>query len=77
MRWLCLLLITFSASALAAVATHTDVAKRIVALSPHTVELLYAIGAGDAIVATTDFADYPDAAKQIPAYRRQLRRTVG
>lgn len=60
MRWCCLVLLMFSVSAVA------DVAKRIVALSPHTVELLYAIGAGDAIVATTDFADYPEAAKQIP-----------
>ncbi|MGL4615273.1 MAG: cobalamin-binding protein [Shewanella sp.] len=41
-------------------------AKRIVALSPHSVEMLYAIGAGDAIVATTDYADYPEAAKHIP-----------
>jgi len=41
-------------------------AKRIIALSPHAVEMLYAIGAGEAIVATTDFADYPEAAKNIP-----------
>jgi len=41
-------------------------AKRIVALSPHSVEMLYAIGAGDAIVAATDYADYPEAAKHIP-----------
>ncbi len=41
-------------------------AQRIIALSPHAVEMLYAIGAGDAIVATTDYADYPEAAKKIP-----------
>ncbi len=41
-------------------------ADRIVALSPHAVEMLYAIGAGDRIIATTDHADYPEAAKQIP-----------
>ena len=41
-------------------------AQRIVALSPHAVEMLYAIGAGDNIVATTDHADYPEAARQIP-----------
>ncbi|MBU1392505.1 MAG: cobalamin-binding protein [Gammaproteobacteria bacterium] len=41
-------------------------AKRIIALSPHAVEMLYAIGAGDKIVATTDYADYPEAAKKIP-----------
>ncbi|KFZ39042.1 ABC transporter substrate-binding protein [Shewanella mangrovi] len=39
---------------------------RIVALAPHAVELLYAIGAGDEIVAATEFADYPQAAKAIP-----------
>ncbi|QSX35390.1 cobalamin-binding protein [Shewanella avicenniae] len=39
---------------------------RIVALAPHAVELLYAIGAGDEIVAASDFADYPAAAKAIP-----------
>ncbi|MDT3306121.1 cobalamin-binding protein [Shewanella vaxholmensis] len=43
-----------------------DPAKRIIALSPHAVEMLYAIGAGDAIVAATDYADYPEAAKKIP-----------
>lgn len=41
-------------------------AKRIIALSPHAVEMLYAIGAGDTIVAVTDYADYPEAAKKIP-----------
>lgn len=41
-------------------------AKRIVALAPHIVELLYAIGAGDTIVGTTEYADYPEAAKTIP-----------
>jgi vitamin B12 transport system substrate-binding protein len=40
-------------------------AQRIIALSPHSVELLYALGIGDRILATTDFADYPDAAKKI------------
>ena len=41
-------------------------AKRIIALSPHAVEMLYAVGAGQNIVATTDYADYPEAAKAIP-----------
>lgn len=39
---------------------------RIVALAPHLVENLYAIGAGANIVGTTDFADYPEAALNIP-----------
>jgi vitamin B12 transport system substrate-binding protein len=40
-------------------------AQRIVALSPHSVELLYALGIGNRILATTDYADYPQAAKKI------------
>lgn len=43
----------------------TDYPKRIIALSPHAVELLYAIGAGDSIVGTITHADYPKAAQQI------------
>ena len=39
--------------------------KRIIALAPHLVESLYAIGAGDQIIATTSHADYPEAAKNI------------
>ena len=40
--------------------------ERVIALSPHAVELIFELGAGDRIVATTDFADYPEAAKAIP-----------
>ena len=39
----------------------------ILALSPHVVEMLFAIGAGDQIIATTDHSDYPEAAKSIPS----------
>ena len=42
------------------------VAERIIALSPHAVEMLYAIGAGDKIVGTVEYADYPKAALDIP-----------
>ncbi|MEC4724952.1 cobalamin-binding protein [Shewanella sp. D64] len=41
-------------------------AKRVIALSPHAVEMLYAIGAGETILATTDHADFPAAALDIP-----------
>lgn len=41
-------------------------AQRIVALAPHIVESLFDIGAGDRIVATVDFADYPAQALNIP-----------
>lgn len=40
--------------------------QRIIALSPHAVEMLYAIGAGDKIIATISHADYPEQAKSIP-----------
>ena len=41
-------------------------AMRIIALSPHAVEMLFAIGAGDRIVGTVEYADYPEAALAIP-----------
>ena len=41
-------------------------AQRIIALAPHAVELVYMLGAGDRIVGTTEYADYPEAAKNIP-----------
>lgn len=41
-------------------------AKRIVALTPHIVENLYAVGAGEQIVGAVEFSDYPSVAKTIP-----------
>ena len=41
-------------------------ARRIVSLAPYLTELLYAAGAGDAIVGTSEFSDYPAAARDIP-----------
>ena len=41
-------------------------AKRILSLAPHLTELLFAAGAGDAIVGTVEYSDYPEAAKRIP-----------
>jgi len=41
-------------------------AERIVSLSPHITELLFAAGAGDHIVGTVRFSDYPDRAETIP-----------
>jgi len=40
-------------------------AKRIVSLAPHVTETLFAIGAGERIVGTVDYSDYPEAAKKI------------
>jgi vitamin B12 transport system substrate-binding protein len=39
--------------------------QRIIALAPHIVESLYAIGAGQQIIGTTAHADYPQAAQDI------------
>lgn len=39
--------------------------QRIIALAPHIVESLYAIGAGQQIIGTTAYADYPEAAEGI------------
>ncbi|MDQ6996519.1 MAG: cobalamin-binding protein [Mariprofundus sp.] len=40
--------------------------ERILALSPHACEMLYAIGAGDEIVGAVDYCDYPEAATHLP-----------
>jgi iron complex transport system substrate-binding protein len=39
---------------------------RIVSLTPATTEILFAIGAGDRVVATTDFDDFPPEAVELP-----------
>ena len=70
-------LVAFTLSATAAVAitvvddagktvTLQSPAKRILSLAPHLTELLFAAGAGDAIVGTVEYSDYPVAAKRIP-----------
>lgn len=45
-------------------------AQRVVSLAPHITEQLFAIGAGARIVGTTEYADYPPAAQQIPRVAR-------
>ncbi|MEZ9235937.1 cobalamin-binding protein [Shewanella sp. 10N.286.52.A9] len=61
-------------------ATPQKTAKRVIALSPHAVEMLFAIGAGETIVATTDHADFPEEAKAIPSiggyYGIQMERVI-
>ncbi len=41
-------------------------AKRIVTLAPHATEMLYAAGAGDRLIGTVEYSDYPPAAKKVP-----------
>lgn len=40
--------------------------RRIIALSPHAAELVYAAGAGVQLVATVAHSDYPPAARELP-----------
>ncbi|MBL4942349.1 MAG: cobalamin-binding protein [Colwellia sp.] len=61
--------ITFSSIA----ETTTEHKPTIIALSPHIVEMLYDIGAGEQIIGTTAFADYPEQAKNIPVIGNYLR----
>lgn len=39
---------------------------RIVTLSPHLAELVFAVGAGDLLVGVTAYTDYPEAAAALP-----------
>ncbi|WP_116475699.1 cobalamin-binding protein [Zobellella maritima] len=43
-----------------------DEARRIISLTPHITEMLYAIGAGEQIVATDAASDYPAEARALP-----------
>ena len=45
----------------------------IIALAPHIVEMLYDIGAGEQIIGTTSFSDYPEQAKNIPIIGNYIR----
>jgi iron complex transport system substrate-binding protein len=55
-------------------------AQRIVTLAPHLSELTYLAGAGDRLVATVAYSDYPAAAAQLPrigdAFRFDLEQLV-
>ncbi|MBZ0126270.1 MAG: helical backbone metal receptor, partial [Rhodocyclaceae bacterium] len=67
MRFPLLLLVTLLAPlAHAEPATHlTQPARRVVSLSPHITENLFVIGAGNRVVGTVEFSNYPEEAKQI------------
>jgi iron complex transport system substrate-binding protein len=48
-------------------AGHVDgIAQRIVTLAPHITELAYAAGAGELLVATVEYSDFPAAATALP-----------
>jgi iron complex transport system substrate-binding protein len=41
-------------------------ARRVISLAPHLTELMFAIGAGDRVAGTVEYADFPEAAKRVP-----------
>ena len=52
-------------------ATDTDVIiteqpERIISLTPAAAEILFAVGAGDAVIASSDSTNYPEAAAELP-----------
>jgi iron complex transport system substrate-binding protein len=55
-------------------------ATRIVTLSPHLAELVFAAGAGDRLIATVEYSNYPRAAENLPrigdAYRLDSERII-
>jgi iron complex transport system substrate-binding protein len=76
---LALVLASITSTVLAAVAAVDDEgtavnlpapARRIVSLAPHITEQLFAIGAGNSIIGTTDYADFPAEAREIPRVAR-------
>jgi iron complex transport system substrate-binding protein len=65
---------------LVAASAHAAPAQRIVSLAPHLTELAFTAGAGGRIVATVEYSNHPDAAREIPrigdAFRVDLERLV-
>jgi iron complex transport system substrate-binding protein len=55
-------------------------ATRIVTLSPHLTELVFAAGAGDRLIATVEYSEHPEAAADIPrigdAFRLDIERII-
>ncbi len=75
MNWLGVMLLMWSVSASGVVSVVDDTgrivtlkkpAQRIVSLAPHTTELLFAAGAGKAVVGVVRYSDFPAAATQVP-----------
>lgn len=58
----------------------TEPARRIISLAPDATESLFAVGAGELIIATVDYSDYPVAAQSIPSlgalHRVNIERVV-
>lgn len=63
---LCLVLASCSEPASNAAIETRSPATRVVALAPHLAELVHAAGAGDRLVAVSEYSDYPDAVTELP-----------
>lgn len=67
-------------SVLVAAAADAAPRPRIVSLAPNLTEIAYAAGAGDAIVGTVEYSDYPAAARKLPrvgdAWRVDMERVL-
>jgi len=46
--------------------TNNDPGHRIIALSPHLAELVFAVGAGDRLIGVSAYTDFPEAATKLP-----------
>ncbi|MBT3197031.1 MAG: cobalamin-binding protein [Gammaproteobacteria bacterium] len=69
--WIILLLLLQSVVATAQ--ESGKVKSRIISLSPNLTEILFEIGAGEQIVGTVEYSNYPQAASQIPRVGRYDR----
>lgn len=62
---LCMAMLCIMSSAQAT--SQNGPAQRIVSLAPHITELLFAIGAGEQVIATDESSDYPEAVTHLPS----------
>lgn len=65
LRYSLLILIGLSACKVLA-DTNNDPGYRIIALSPHLAELVFAVGAGDRLIGVSAYTDFPEAATKLP-----------
>lgn len=66
-RWRYLFLVFLSLAAFGLLAqTNNEQGQRIVALSPHLAELVFAIGAGERLIGVSAYTDFPEAATELP-----------
>ncbi len=88
-RVVCFILLTFSMQSLAGISlpqadgSRLELnmpAERLITLSPHLAELVFAAGAGKNLVATVEYSEYPEAAASVPrigdAFRIDVERVL-